>query len=117
MAESVRHIGTPIAYAFAPRIVSESRRNVDVRAAASHTFIRQTREVRFPADPRPEATVERVIPDIQLVDEGRIGGRDEVDGVVRDVDDVLVGADRIEAWHLEVRQLVRLHLQAETGVG
>ena len=57
-----------------------------------------------------------MIPDVQLVEKRRVGGRDEIDDVVRDVHDVLVRADAVEVRHVVVGQLLRLNGEPESGM-
>src|SRR5690606_28286355 len=68
------------------------------------------------ADTAGIAAVERVVPDVQLPDAGRIDGRDEVAGVVHDVHDVLVGADAVEGRHFVGGQFVGGDFQAPAAV-
>ena len=85
---------------------SRARIELDVAAAQSDAVAVDAREVGLAADAGAEARVERVVPDVQLPRRRRVDGGDEVDGVVRHVDDVLVGADAVEARHLRTSGVV-----------
>ncbi len=92
------------------------RPELHVAAAQADALAVDAGEIGLAADAAGVAAVERVIPDVQLPDDGRIDRRDEVAGVVHDVDDVLVGADAVERRHLVGRQLVAGDLQAPAAV-
>src|SRR5262245_9038889 len=116
MAEAIRHIATSRANAFAPGVVREAPGKMDIGAASAHSTIRDAGKIGLAADARAESAVQRVVPDVQLEDEGRVSRGNEVDGVMRNVDDVLVCTDAVEDRHFVVRQLARLHLKAQSGM-
>ena len=117
MTEPVGHIRTADAHTFAPRVVGQRLRQMNVRTAPSNARISDTREIGFAADPSPVPAIQRVIPDIQLVNEGGVSGGDEIHHIVRDIHDVLVRADAAEGRQLVVRQVSSLNLQTVSRVG
>src|SRR5262252_8457758 len=88
-----------------------------VRAPTTHAAIGDAWKISLAADARGEPAVERVIPNIQFGKEGRINRGDEVDGIVRDIDDVFIRANTVEWRRLVIRQFGTLDLQTETRVG
>src|SRR5262249_55897799 len=115
MRKTVRDIRTTAANAVAPAVIGQ-RRKLDVGPAAADALVCDAWEVCFARDARTEAAVERVIPDVQLVGIRCVAGGDEVDGIVRDVDDELVRADAVKRRYLESGQFPRLRLEAPAAV-
>jgi hypothetical protein len=88
-----------------------------VGAPTTHAAVGNAWKIGLAADARSEPAVERAIPNIQFGKEGRIDRRDEVDGIVRDIDNVFIRTNTVEWRRLVIRQFGTLSLQAETRVG
>ena len=112
---------------FAPRVIIERPVQMDVTPAKPDSFAVDAGKVGFAADPGSETAIQRVIPDVQLPDVGRVDGADEVHRRdlfpvrprhgVSHVDDVFVGANAVEGRDDEVWELRGFHLQTPTAVG
>src|SRR5262245_9380714 len=103
MASAVADVVSTTADALTPVGVIELPIELHVRAAESHLFAVDAREIGLSADAGTEAHVECVIPNVQLPHIGRVDRRYEIHGrhrlpvgtwyFVRHVHDVLVRAD------------------------
>src|SRR5262249_49090294 len=94
VASPVGDVGPSVFDSLAPLVEAElAVRKLDVDPAETHPFAVDAGEVGLTADAGPVATIERVVPDRELPRGGGIDARDEINGVVHDVDDVLVRAD------------------------
>src|SRR5262245_2751178 len=127
MAAAVADVVAAAPDAFAPVRVIEFSIELYVRAPDADFLAIDAREIGLATDSRAEAHVERVIPDVQLPDVRRVDGGHEIHGwnrpavpirnLVRHIDDVLVRADAVEWGNDVVRQLRRVHLEAESRMG
>src|SRR5262245_55356623 len=111
MAFSVRNVSAPFAHPLGPPSVVE-RVELDVAAPQSDAFAVDEREVGLAAYARAEAGVERVVPDVQLPGRRRVNGRNEINRVVRHVNDVFVRADAVESRQFVIGQTVALQLES-----
>ena len=81
--------------------------NFDINPAEADFVAVDAGEIRLAADLRPEAAIQRVIPDVEFPDARRIDGGDEIAHIMGDGDDVLVRPDAVELGHRVIGQLVR----------
>ena len=72
MASTIARIITPFAYAFTPIIKIQFGAKLHIGAPQTHPLAINAREVRLATDSRAKASVERLIPDVQLPNIGRV---------------------------------------------
>ena len=107
MAAAITHIRPPLLDPLTPGVEIElAVGQFDVNAAETDAFAVNAREVGLAGNLAPVSAVKRVIPDVELPWRRGVDGRDEIDGVVHHVDDILVGADAVKGRDLIRRQLV-----------
>ena len=118
MALPIRDVVAAGFHRIDPFSIRQATVDLRIRARQANLVISDTGEIRLAADPRPEAGIQRVIPDVQLPDVRCIPGRNEIDRVgMRHVDDELVGADAVERRYFVVRQRAAARLQPPSGMG
>src|SRR6185437_4649433 len=119
MAQPITAVAAAVANAVGPGIVVQRLFGIElyVAAAQADPILVNAGKVRFAADSRGKATIQRVIPDIHLPREWRVDGRNEVASSVNGVDDELIGADAVEAGHLVIGNLLALRLQSPAAMG
>src|SRR5262249_26088959 len=118
VAQPIAAITASVAQAIHPAVVVQRLILIefDIRPSQADLVAVDAGEVGLTADAAGIAAIERVIPDVQFPDAGRVDGRDKVAGVVHDVDDVFVGPNAIEFGHVQSWQLLGRHLQSPTAV-
>src|SRR5215211_5812367 len=116
MTTPVGDVRAAITNATDPVVVVQRAGKLNIRSPQTHTMRSDTWEIRFPANPRAKTAVECVIPDVEFPNGGSVYCRDEIHGIMCDVDDIFVGADPIECGHFIIRQFVRFNFEAPPGM-
>src|SRR5215217_3469868 len=112
MTTPVRDVRASVAYTTHPVVVVQRAGKLNIRSAQTHSMRSDTRKIRFPAKPRAKTTVECVIPDVKFPNRRSVYCRDEIDGIVSNVNYKFVRANPIERRHFIIRQLVCFNFEA-----
>src|SRR6266478_6988821 len=107
MALAVADIGPAQLDSLGPSVEIELTVEVHIAPAQADALAINARKIGLAANPAAVAAIERVIPDVQLVNRRRVHGGDEVAHAVRNVDQVLIGADAVHRGHDIVGQFSR----------
>src|SRR6266571_8270762 len=99
MALAVTDIGSALLDSLGPFVELEFTVEMHVTSPQADALAIDAWKIGLAANPAAVAAIERVIPDVQLVDRRRVHGGDEVAHAVRDVDQVLIGADAVHRGH------------------
>src|SRR5437773_10023756 len=117
VASAVGDVTSPVVDRLQPAAVTKRTIHFGVDAPLTYACIRDAREIGLPRDSRAESHIQGVIPNVQFPQIRRVHRRNEIDRVgMRDVHDVFIGADSVEAGNLVVGQLARLGLESPAGV-
>src|ERR1700761_1873480 len=103
MATAIGNIGCSSMNRLYVTVIGKGALNFGIGAPLADAAVIDTGKVRLAGQPGAKADVQGVIPDVQLPYVRSVPCRDEVDGIgVGDIDDVLIGADAVEAWDFVV---------------
>src|SRR5262249_50019783 len=121
VAFAVADVTAAVLDPFGPGVEIKLAVEMDVAAAQADALAVDAREIGLAANAAAVAAVQRVIPDVQLPNRRRVHGGDETAGIVRDIHEILVGADARHARHHVVGQLANVgaalgRLQAPAAV-
>ena len=127
VAPAIADVVSALSNALAPLVVIEFAIEFDIRPANPDPLAIDARKVRLATDARAEAGVQRLVPDIQFPNRGRVHHRKEIDGghrfavgaghFVGHIHDVFIGADAVEFGHVVIRQLAAFDLQTPARMG
>src|SRR4051812_49009397 len=116
-----------MADAFAPLVVIEFAVQFDIGTTEANFLAIDAGEIRFTTNAGAKAGVERVIPDVEFPDVGRIAHGKKIDGrhqfsvgagdFVCYVDDIFIGSNAIKSRHSVVRQRIVFQLESPTRMG
>ena len=116
MAQPVAYVTAAVFESHYPFIIGELVVELDVGTAQSDFVVVDAGEVCFATNAAGKAAVERVIPGAEFPDDRRVDGGNEIADIMRDIDDILVGADTVEARHFEGWQGFTGNLQPPSAV-
>ena len=117
MTLTIRDIRTPIANSVHPVFIIHFIVKLHVDPTQPDPFTVNTGEIRLTANVTAKATIQRVVPNIELPRERCVHSGDEIHGIVHNVDHVFISTDPVKGRHFVIGQLIRLPIQPPAGMG